>query len=101
MIFSLVLFVIFIWGGVEQPEEIDKKYTKDKFVSLRAILAMLVVFGHTFLDDAYGIAVLDKLLLLLIIVAFYVRRCFPFYPDMVCTNRQKTIVIIFNIIMCG
>ena len=50
-------------GGTEQPRELEKKYTRDKFVTLRALLAMQIVFGHTFPDNAYGIAILDKLLL--------------------------------------
>lgn len=50
-------------GGTEQPDEINQKYTKDKFVTFRALLAIQIVFGHTFPDNAYGITVLDKILL--------------------------------------
>ena len=50
-------------GGTEQPRELEEKYTRDKFVTLRALLAIQIVFGHTFPDNAYGIAILDKLLL--------------------------------------
>lgn len=52
-----------MWGDTAQPVEPDKKYTKDKFLALRAILAMQIVFGHTFPNNAYGNFLLDKLLL--------------------------------------
>lgn len=55
-----MLFII--CGGTAQPQELDKKYTKDKFLALRAMLAMQIVFGHTFPNNAYGNLLLDKLL---------------------------------------
>lgn len=63
MIYILVILTLIAWGGIEQPVELDKKYTKDKFLALRALLAMQVVFGHTFPNNAYKISILDKLLL--------------------------------------
>lgn len=63
MIYILLIICILCVGGTEQPIDIEKKYTKDKFLTLRALLAMQVVYGHTFPDNAYGIPILDKLLL--------------------------------------
>ena len=63
MIYILLLLFIICGGGTEQPKELEKKYTREKFVTLRALLAMQIVFGHTFPDNAYGIIILDKLLL--------------------------------------
>lgn len=64
MIFSILMFslIICVWGGVEQPLEIEAKYTQDKFVSLRAVLAMLIVFGHTWPNYTYGNEIIDHFL---------------------------------------
>ena len=59
----LIICILCVGGGTKQPTDIEKKYAKDKFLTLRALLAMQVVFGHTFPDNAYGITILDKLLL--------------------------------------
>lgn len=63
MIYIVLMLFIICVGGTAQPEELDKKYTKDKFLALRAILAMQIVFGHTFPNNAYGNLLMDKLLL--------------------------------------
>lgn len=49
-------------GGVTQPSEIETKYTQDKFVPLRAVLAMLIVFGHTWPNYTYGNEIIDHFL---------------------------------------
>lgn len=78
MIFSLLLIMLLAMGWVKQPEQIEEKYTKDKFLSLRAVLAMLIVFGHTFPDNAYGIEALDKVLLLFNNMGFLCTSMFFF-----------------------
>lgn len=45
-----------------QPSEIEEEYTQDKFVSLRAVLAMLIVFGHTWPNNTYGNEIIDHFL---------------------------------------
>ena len=62
MVFSILIFSLIICVGVEQPLEIEAKYTQDKFVPLRAVLAMLIVFGHTWPNNTYGNEIIDHFL---------------------------------------
>lgn len=50
---------------------------------------MQVVFGHTFPDNAYGITMLDKLLLPFNNTGFLCTSMFFSCQDMVCTNLQR------------
>lgn len=62
MAFSILLICIIILGRGYQPLTTEERYTQDKFVSLRAILAMLIVFGHTWPSNTYDNTVIDHIL---------------------------------------
>lgn len=62
MLYITLLIIFLICGLKKQPQDIEQKYTSDKFLSLRGILAMQVVFGHTWPDGVYNNQVIDRFL---------------------------------------
>lgn len=59
MIFIILLICLIVMSVKSQPSEAELKYTNDKFISLRAVLAVMVVFGHTWSDNTYNNVIID------------------------------------------